>query len=136
MSGNDDLLTMNTLQLRQEISKLRAAIRHHRNQKADDRCIFDDDELYAVLGDGIKCDRRVGCKEDMLHNCQRFIERRCEGGGWPTYVELEQKLLKANQELNTLRESQRKEGVPSRAEMYQILKTESIRLQTNNPEGD
>lgn len=66
--------------------RLRQAIIKHRSQKADDRCIEDDDELYAALGDGVKCDRRVG------DNCARFIERRCEGGGWPTYTELEKAL--------------------------------------------
>lgn len=68
---------------------LRAAIRTHRDQKADDRCIEDDDRLYAALGDGIKCDRRVGDKAAMLANCQRFIENRCEGGEWRSYAELE-----------------------------------------------
>ena len=63
------------------LDSLREAIETHRSQKADDRCIEDDDRLYEALGDGIKCDRRVGSKEEMLHNCSRFIERRCEGGG-------------------------------------------------------
>src|ERR1044071_4528446 len=71
------------------IEQLEKAIREHRAQKADDRCIEDDDKLYATLGDGIRCDRRVGSKEEMLANCQRFIERRCEAGGWPSYAELE-----------------------------------------------
>ncbi len=68
---------------------LAEAIRTHRSQKADDRCIEDDDRLYETLGDGIKCDRRVGSKAMMVANCMRFIERRCEGGGWPSYAELE-----------------------------------------------
>jgi len=67
-----------------------SAIREHHAQKSDDRCIEDDDRLYAILG--LKCDRRVGSKEEMLKNCARFIERRCEAGGWPTYAELETKL--------------------------------------------
>lgn len=71
------------------IKELEEAIRTHRSQKADDRCIEDDDRLYAVLKDGIKCDRRVGDKAQMLANCALFIERRCQGGGWPTYKELE-----------------------------------------------
>ncbi len=70
------------------ITALENAIRWHRDQKADDRCIEDDDSLYAALGDGIQCDRRVGCKEEMLKNCARFIERRCEGGHWPNHREL------------------------------------------------
>lgn len=67
---------------------LRAAIAAHHAQKADDRCIEDDDRLYAAAGLP-PCDRRVGDKEAMLANCARFIARRCEGGGWPSYVELE-----------------------------------------------
>lgn len=72
-----------------ERDRLRDAIRTHRAQKADDRCIEDDDRLYAALGDGVPCDRRVGCQAAMLANCKRFIENRTEGGGWPTYAELE-----------------------------------------------
>lgn len=64
------------------------AIRKHRSQKADDRCIEDDDKLYEALGDGIKCDRRVGNKDEMLKNCKRFIDNRCEEGYWPTYQQL------------------------------------------------
>lgn len=79
----------------EEAERLRAAIIKHRSQKADDRCIEDDDELYAALGDGIPCDRRVGDKAAMLQNCARFIERRCEGGGWSTYAELEAQLAEA-----------------------------------------
>lgn len=78
---------------------LRAAIRDHRSQKADDRCIEDDDRLYAILGDGIVCDRRVGNKEEMLRNCVRFIERRCEAGGWPTYAELEAEIVRLKKAL-------------------------------------
>ena len=80
-------------QLKLENEKLRDAIIAHRSQRADDRCVEDDDRLYEALGDGIKCDRRVGSKEDMLANCKRFIERRCEGGHWPSYRELENQLI-------------------------------------------
>ena len=59
------------------------------DQKADDRCWMDDQDLYLRLGDGQAGDNRVGDKAAMLENCARFIERRCLGGHWPTYVELE-----------------------------------------------
>lgn len=72
-----------------EVAALRTAIETHRSQKADDRCIEDDDRLYETLGDGIKCDRRVGSKDAMLMNCERFIQQRCTAGGWKTYAELE-----------------------------------------------
>lgn len=74
--------------------ELENAIRKHRDQIADDRCVFDDEELYEVLGEEIKCDRRVGSKEQMLENCRRFIDNRCEGGHWPTYKQLHDSLLK------------------------------------------
>ena len=79
------------LALHDKLDALKAAISKHHSQKADDRCILDDDELYKAAGLS-PVDRRVGDKEAMLANCARFIERRCEAGGWPTYVELEQKI--------------------------------------------
>lgn len=90
--------------LREENKRLRDAIVEHRSQKADDRCIEDDDRLYEVLGDGIKCDRRVGDKTAMLINCARFIERRCEQGQWLTYAQLEQKVKDLELELGRVRE--------------------------------
>lgn len=84
------------------IGKLRRAISEHRRQKADDRCIEDDDKLYAALGDGVLCDRSVGSKEAMLKNCARFIERRCIGGEWPTYAELEAKVQELEARLKHL----------------------------------
>lgn len=76
----------------ERIKELEDAIRTHRSQKADDRCIEDDDRLYAVLQDGVTCDRHVGDKAAMLHNCARFIQNRCEAGQWLTYAELEAEL--------------------------------------------
>lgn len=67
---------------------LRFAIMVHHGQKADDRCVEDDDKLYAAAGLG-PVDRRVGDQTEMLKNCQRFIQRRTEGGGWPSYQQLE-----------------------------------------------
>lgn len=83
------------MSLIQERNKLLNAIKEHHAQKADDRCIEDDDRLYEAAGLP-PCDRRVGDKEAMLHNCARFIENRCQGGGWPTYVELEEKIRLKN----------------------------------------
>jgi len=88
-SPTEHMLAQRVAQLVGERDRLRAAIVTHRSQKADDRCIEDDDRLYAVLGDGVPCDRRVGDKLAMLRNCARFIDRRCEGGRWPSYADLE-----------------------------------------------
>lgn len=69
---------------------LLGAVRRHAAQKADDRCVADDDALYRAAGlDPDAVDRRVGDKFEMLKNCARYIDRRCQGGGWPTYAELE-----------------------------------------------
>lgn len=82
-----------------ENERLKNAIRTHRNQKADDRCIEDDDRLYEALGDGIKCDRHVGDQCAMLENCKRFIANRTLGGGWIPYAELEEQLKDARSDL-------------------------------------
>lgn len=89
-----------------EAQALHAAIATHHAQKADDRCIEDDDRLYAAAGLP-PCDRRVGDKAAMLRNCERFIDRRCEGGGWPTYAELESRLAAAALERDRLSASLR-----------------------------
>jgi hypothetical protein len=87
-----------TFFLERRVEELEAAIRQHRDQKGDDRCWFDDQELYAVLKDGNLGDNTVGDKEAMLKNCQRYVTHRCEGGGdWKTYEQLEQE----NKYLNT-----------------------------------
>lgn len=97
-------LQVEVSRLREENERLRKAIVEHRSQKADDRCIEDDDKLYAVLNDGIKCDRQVGSKEAMLKNCARFIERRCEAGKWPTYVDLEAEIEELRKALAAIRD--------------------------------
>lgn len=84
----------------ERIKQLEDAIRTHRSQKFDDRCVEDDDRLYEVLGDGIKCDRRIGSPEEMHANCWRFIKNRCEAGGlWMSYADLERENAKLRMEL-------------------------------------
>lgn len=90
-----------------EAARLRTAIETHRAQRADDRCWLDDLELYKVLGDEAEPDNRVGDKYQMLANCVRFIDNRCEGGGWRSYIEIERELTEAHNLLTTL-------GAPSR----------------------
>ena len=82
---------------RQRAEAAEAAIRKHRDQKADDRCWMDDLELYALLPEEGTADNRVGDKEAMLANCRRFIERRCEGGHWPSYTDLEKRVAELKQ---------------------------------------
>jgi hypothetical protein len=90
---------------REQYGTLRAAIAEHHVQKADDRCIEDDATLYAAAGLPAH-DPRVGDKAAMLRNCQRFIERRCEGGGWPSYADLEKRIAELEKT-----QAERTEGV-------------------------
>lgn len=58
-------------------------------QRADDRCVLDQDALYAACGLPPP-DRRVGDQLAMIENCVRFVRTACAGGGpWKTYAELE-----------------------------------------------
>ena len=76
---------------KRRIQALEAAIRKHRDQKGDDQCWMDDQELYAVLNDGNLGDNTIGDPEKMLLNCQRYIQVRCSTGGeWRSYAELEE----------------------------------------------
>ncbi len=76
-----------TNKLKEELDKLHAAVKRHHDQIADDRCRFDDDELYAAFGLP-PADYRVGDKAAMLENCKAFIEKRCDSGFWRSYQEL------------------------------------------------
>lgn len=58
------------------VEELEDAIRKHRDQKGDDRCWMDDQELYAVLRDGVVADQRLPPEKEMLENCKRYIKLR------------------------------------------------------------
>jgi hypothetical protein len=70
---------------------LHEAIRQVHSQRADDLCWMDVDKIFVAAGLPVP-DRRVGDKEAMLKNCRRYIDTMCQGGGWPTYAELEAKV--------------------------------------------
>jgi hypothetical protein len=76
-------------EITEENVRLKTAILGHYSKKADDRCWEDDLALYAAAGLG-GGDNHVGDKEAMLRNCARFIDRRCDGGRWLSYAELEE----------------------------------------------
>jgi hypothetical protein len=87
-----------------EANRLREAIIKVRSQRADDLCFRDLEELYAVVGDGVKGDFRVGSKEAMLHNCSKYIQNVCiEGGPWKSYAELEADNAALRQEIADLK---------------------------------
>jgi len=60
--------------LEDELVKLQNAIRKHRDQRGDDRCWMDDEELYKVLPEGYTPPARDSTVE--LENCKRYIACR------------------------------------------------------------
>lgn len=59
---------------REEADRLRAAIRRHRDQRGDDRCWLDDEELYRALPEGHTPPARDCAVELAL--CEKFIASR------------------------------------------------------------
>lgn len=60
-----------------EIARLRCAIRDHRDQKLHDRCWLDDQELYAVLPEGLPDGTgELPPKNEFLSGCARYYELR------------------------------------------------------------
>lgn len=58
----------------EEIDRLRAAIRKHRDFRGDSRCWLDDEELYKTLPEGYTPPLRDAPVE--LENCKRYIAYR------------------------------------------------------------
>ncbi len=58
------------------VIELEAAIRTHRDERGDDRCWLDDNELYAVLGDTTQPVFTLPPRAEFLGNCARFWECR------------------------------------------------------------
>lgn len=68
-------------QVRELIEKVglyEAAIRKHRDEKGDNRCWLDDDELYKVLPEGYTPPKRDQAVE--LDNCKKYIDCRHNPG--------------------------------------------------------
>lgn len=78
-------MTMNT----NDVENLLAVIKDVHAQHADDLCWMDIDRIFAAAGLPVP-DRRVGNKEAMKRNCDRFIDVMCRDGVWKSYAELEQ----------------------------------------------
>lgn len=85
--------------LRADYQRLMEAIQAHHDQHADDRCWMDDQRLYAAAGLE-PADLRVGNKAEMLLNCARFVNRRCEEGHWPSYADLEAEIGRLHQTID------------------------------------
>ena len=61
-------------ELRQQLAALHAAIRKHRDQRGDDRCWMDDEQLYEALPEGYTPPARDSAVE--LERCRQFIASR------------------------------------------------------------
>ena len=74
--SDEDLISMNEAQLKEEVIKLRSAIREHRDQIGDDRCWVDDIALYKKLPDNTPIILNLPPEEIMMPNCLRFWKTR------------------------------------------------------------
>lgn len=73
-----DVPAMTPAQLRQEVKRLRHAVRKHRDASENARCWHNDLVLYGTLPEEIKPGRMLGDEKKLLQNCQRYIRRqRC-----------------------------------------------------------
>jgi hypothetical protein len=80
------IMTGCVMYLGSQVKKLHRAIRRHRDQRGDNRCWLDDNELYAILPDfQPPIDTELPPKCIFLHNCERYWATR---QGPFTYIEL------------------------------------------------
>jgi hypothetical protein len=95
--------------LADEHERLQAAIRKHRDQKGDNRCWMDDQDLYAALGaESIHADTSLPPREEFLESCRRFYAQRqaphdgVGRHGSMTITQLEAEVGRLTGELNRL----------------------------------
>jgi hypothetical protein len=79
---NDFDLPSRYREVMRRIDQLEAAIRKHRDQRGDDRCWLDDEELYKTLPEGYTPPKRDSSVE--LKMCEKFIH--CRHNPATTYV--------------------------------------------------
>ncbi len=64
-------------ELEAEAARLRDAIRKHRDQRGDDRCWLDDQDLYMALGpESINANTALPPRDQFLESCRRFWDQR------------------------------------------------------------
>lgn len=83
-----------------EIKLLQDAIRKHRDQRGDDRCWLDDEELYKVLPEGYNPPERDSTVE--LKNCEKYIACRHNPG--TTYLSPEREIERLKAKIVELEE--------------------------------
>jgi len=76
-NSDSDLDKVSHDYLKNEVLKLRVAIRNHRDQRGDDRCWMDDVALYKNLPEGVaNADLSLLSDEQFRRNCDLFIKNR------------------------------------------------------------
>lgn len=58
------------------VIELEEGIAEHRDQNGDDRCFLDDQQLYALMGDGKLADMTLPPAEVFLESCRRYHASR------------------------------------------------------------
>lgn len=82
------------------IGQLESAIRNHRDQRGDDRCWMDDEELYKVLPEGYTAPARD--TEVELKLCEKFIS--CRKNPATAYVSPQRRIEELEAELEQLKQ--------------------------------
>jgi hypothetical protein len=73
-----DFETMDASKLRDEVLKLRDAIRLHRDQRGDDRCWLDDVLLYKALPETVHSLTQLQPRDEFMLACEKFwCTRQC-----------------------------------------------------------
>lgn len=62
--------------LLQRVVELEEGVRLHRDQRGDDRCWLDDQQLYGLIDDGKKAEMALPPKEVFLKSCERYHASR------------------------------------------------------------
>ena len=96
-----EVVTIDGFKLQIEIELLRDAIRKHRDQRGDDRCWMDDEELYRVLPEGYTPPARDSAVQ--LENCKRFIA--CRENPATYYVSPEREIERLKKQVDGLQRS-------------------------------
>ena len=71
-----DVKRMTPAQLRREVTRLRHAIRKHRDADQNARCWHNDLALAALLPEEKYPGKMTGPEEKLLANCRRYIRRQ------------------------------------------------------------
>lgn len=81
------------------VQQLESAIRKHRDQRGDDRCWLDDEELYKVLPEGYSPPKRDSAVE--LKMCEKYIS--CRHNPNTEYISPQRAIEELEKEVQELR---------------------------------